>query len=109
MGEETKIKKPLKRKSKLKILTPILLILIIIVIIYCSCKSILDKKENEKIYKVQNSTEEFIEQVRNTGKLTDTIYNELIDELNSTGYVYNLELSVQVYGANSLKYDERKC
>ena len=80
-----------KIKSKLYILS----ILVILLVIIGGYKYLLDKKENEKINTVQSSTESLIEQVRSTGKLTNIDYNKLVDELNSTGYQYNLELSVK--------------
>ncbi len=89
-----------------KILIQLLFILIIIGIIYCGCRFILEKKDVEKIHKVQSTTEEFIQQIRNTGTLTDTIYNKLIDELNSTGYVYELELTIHTLGKSSIKQGE---
>lgn len=93
----------MRTKSKVLI---VLGLLIIIGIIFCGSKFILQKKEVEKIQKVQSTTEEFIQQIKDTGKLTDTSYNKLIDELNSTGYVYELELTINTLSKPSMKQGE---
>jgi len=54
----------------------------------------------------QTTTEEFIQEIRNTGKITDTLYNKLVDELNSTGYTYELELKINLSSKPSLKQEE---
>ena len=93
--EDEKSKKSLKKKSRFKIVMLILLILIVIGVIYYGYRSISIKKEME-----------FIQEIRNTGKITDTLYNKLVDELNSTGYAYELELKINLSSKPSLKQEE---
>ena len=104
--EDEKSKKSLKKKSRFKIVMLILLILIVIGVIYYGYRSISIKKEMERVEMAQTTTEEFIQEIRNTGKITDTLYNKLVDELNSTGYAYELELKINLSSKQSLKQEE---
>ncbi len=93
-------------KTKAKFIVIIVLSIVAIGVIYYGYKSISIKKEIEKVQIAQTTTEEFIQEIRNTGKITDTLYNKLVDELNSTGYAYELELTIHTFGKPPMKQEE---
>ena len=45
---------------------------------------------------VETSTTEFVDNVRNTGKLTLDNYSKFIDEITATGNSYDVEMEIQV-------------
>ena len=49
---------------------------------------------------VETSTTEFVDNVRNTGKLTLDNYSKFIDEITATGNSYDVEMEIQVLDEN---------
>ena len=92
-----------KVKSKAMTFMYVLLIIIILFVIIGGCRYILFKKEMEKIEVAQTISQNLVENVKKTGKITIEDYNKLIETLNATGYTYNLELTVKLSGKQPLK------
>ena len=62
--------------------------------------SMSDRTDDIAQLSVQTSTDEFVSQIRTTGKITDDNYNEYVETLSATGNLYNVELEVQVKDEN---------
>ena len=62
-----------------------------------------DKKDDVSTLSVQTATDEFVNKIRTTGKLTQDDYDNLILTLASTGNSYDVDLTVQVLDENPAK------
>lgn len=57
--------------------------------------SMADRTDDISELTVKNATIEFVEKVKNTGKITMDYYNEFISTLTSTGNTYDVEMQIQ--------------
>ena len=57
--------------------------------------SMADRTDDISELTVKNATIEFVDKVKNTGKLTIDSYNEFISTLSSTGNTYDIEMQIQ--------------
>ena len=62
-----------------------------------------DKKDDVSTLSVQTATDEVVNKIRTTGKLTQDDYDNLILTLASTGNSYDVDLTVQVLDENPAK------
>ena len=49
---------------------------------------------------VETSTTEFVDNIRNTGKLTLDNYSKYIEEITATGNSYDVEMEIQILDEN---------
>ena len=59
-----------------------------------------DRSDNVAQENVKLLVEEFVTEVRNTGKITRARYEEFEEELTATGNTYDIELEVQILDEN---------
>lgn len=100
--DDTKSK---KQNSKLKkyiyIMIPIIIILIFLM------QNITSLEDTARV-DIQTEFTTFVDKIRNTGKITNTDYNELLAQINDNGNSYELSIGIQTldeYTTNKI-YDE---
>ncbi|MBR3249650.1 MAG: hypothetical protein IKF83_03005 [Clostridia bacterium] len=59
-----------------------------------------DRADDVSQLNVQTLTTEFVDNVRTTGKLTEANYSKFIQQLDSTGNTYDVELEAQILDEN---------
>ncbi len=59
-----------------------------------------DRADDVSQLAVQSSTTEFVDTIRTTGKITEANYDEFIQDITSTGNLYNVEMEVKVKDEN---------
>lgn len=94
-----------KQNSKLKKYIYIMIPIIIILIFLMQNKTSL---ENTARMDIQTEFTTFVDKIRNTGKITNTDYNELLEQINVNGNTYELSIGIQTleeYTTNKI-YDE---
>ena len=62
-----------------------------------------DKKDDVSKLAVQTATEEFVNKISTTGKITQDDYDRFITTLASTGNTFNVDINVQVLDDNPAK------
>lgn len=62
--------------------------------------SMSDRTDDVSQLAVQTATTEFVDDVRTTGKLSLTKYNNFVQEISATGNTYDVEMEVQVLDEN---------
>ncbi len=93
-------------KSNKYIIYSIIIIGVIIILFFLMQNlTTLEIKENADI---QTEFATFVDKIRNTGKITNTDYNELLEKINANGNTYELSIGIQKldeYTTNKI-YDE---
>ena len=59
-----------------------------------------DRTDDVAQLAVETATNEFVDKIRSTGKITRTDYDSFIETITSTGNTYNVEMEVQVKDEN---------
>lgn len=59
-----------------------------------------DRADDVSQLSVQTITTEFVDNVRTTGRLTEANYSKYVEQLDSTGNTYEVELSAQILDEN---------
>lgn len=59
-----------------------------------------DRSDNVAQENVKKIVEDFVTEVRNTGKLTRTQFQNFEDKLDATGNVYDIEMQIQILDEN---------
>lgn len=59
-----------------------------------------DRNDDVSQLAVETATNEFVDKVRSTGKITQTGYDEFLETITATGNTYNVEMEVQVKDEN---------
>lgn len=62
-----------------------------------------DKKDDVTTLEVQTATQEFLDKVRNTGKISQEDYDSFVSTLAATGNSYKVDLEVKVLDENPAK------
>ncbi len=95
------------KEKKKKSLYIIFIIGIVIISIFL-LNHFIELKEDRKTINIQVEFENFVNKVRNTGKITNDDYNDLMSKLISSGDSYELSIGIQKldeYTTNKI-YDE---
>ena len=100
--DDTKSK---KQNSKLKKYIYIMIPIIIILIFLMQNKTSL---EDTARIDIQTEFTTFVDKIRNTGKITNTDYNELLEQINANGNTYELSIGIQTLEEHTTNkiYDE---
>lgn len=101
--DDTKSK---KQNSKLKKYIYIMIPIIIIILIFLMQNK--TSLEDTTRMDIQTEFTTFVDKIRNTGKITNTDYNELLEQINVNGNTYELSIGIQTleeYTTNKI-YDE---
>lgn len=61
----------------------------------------LDRVDNVTQEKVQLIVDEFVAEITNTGKMTRAMYQNLVNELESTGNTYDIEMEFHILDENA--------
>lgn len=59
-----------------------------------------DRTDDISQLTVETATTEFVDEIRTTGKITPNEYSKFIQNIQSTGNLYNVEMQVQVLDEN---------
>lgn len=59
-----------------------------------------DRNDDVSQLAVETATNEFVDKIRSTGKITQANYDQFIETISSTGNTYNVEMEVQVKDEN---------
>lgn len=59
-----------------------------------------DRTDDISQLAIETATTDFVDEVRTTGKITPEKYNKFVENINSTGNTYNVEMQIQVLDEN---------
>ena len=62
-----------------------------------------DRTDDVAQLSVESATTEFVDQIRTTGKVTQTNYDKFLQRITSTGNTYNVEMEIQIKDENLSK------
>ena len=85
------------------LITVVTILLAAILLFIFPMMTLADRNDDIAQIAVQTATVQFVDGVRETGKITDKNYSEFISKIESTGNTYDVELKVQRLDENPSK------
>ena len=82
------------------VVTVIAIFLAAILMFIFPLMSTADKTDDISTQAVQTSTTEFVDQIRSTGKITQTAYDNYVQAISSTGNSFDVNVEVQILDDN---------
>ena len=85
------------------LITVVTILLAAILLFIFPMMTLADRTDDISQIAVQTATVQFVDGVRETGRITDKNYSEFISKIESTGNTYDVELKVQRLDENPSK------
>lgn len=85
------------------LITVVAIVLAAVLMFIFPLMSVSERNDDIAQLSVQTATAEFVNDVRNTGKLTEDNYNKFIDTLSATGNYYDIEVEIKRLDENPSK------
>lgn len=89
-------------RGEISIIVPALLLAVLIMFIGPTIM-VAHKKDDVTTLTIQELTDEFVDTIRTTGKITPEQYDNLMQQLVATGNAYNLDITIKVSDDNPAK------
>lgn len=85
------------------LITVVAIVLAAVLMFIFPLMSVSERNDDIAELSVQTATAEFVNDVRNTGKLTEDNYNKYLDTLSATGNFYDVEVEIKRLDENPSK------
>ncbi len=82
------------------VVTILAIILAAVLMFIFPLMSVADRSDDVSQLKVQDATTTFTDNIRATGRITLANYNKFVQEINSTGNTYDVEIEVKILDEN---------
>ena len=87
--------------------TVIAIFLVAILMFVFPLMALSDTSDDVSQLTVQTATSEFVDNIKKTGKITETNYDKFVQEISATGNSYDVELKAQILDENIGKKSDK--
>lgn len=82
------------------LITVVVIVLAAVLMFVFPLLTVSENSDSTAQLSVQNATTEFVENIRSTGKLTESSYDKYVQTINSTGNTFDVQIEIQVLDEN---------